>query len=274
MSRLFVSEFGDPKARPVVFFHGFPGSHIQSELLKPWLESLHLRVLAFDRPGYGQSAPLEGGLKALAQSLDQELAQRGLSDVYLLGVSGGNPAAVSMAAHLGSRALGLACVCGLAPFPEATSTFSSGQAKSLNLVRRMPESLLRLVLGTLVKASSAEALFEQRAKLLDSVDQKALSDPKLKSLLLTSIEQARQQGSKGLVFDLKSYTSAWPVAWSKVTCPVSIWHGEQDLLLSPKMAQFLHQKLPQSKLNLVPDEGHYSLPINLGAQILRALLPA
>ena len=96
----FIHEFGVPDGRPVVFFHGFPGSHRQAFVLKPWAAKFNLRVLSVDRPGYGFSDPRSGpDLKTFLPKLETALEKLKVGRFYLVGVSGGNPAAVSAAGY-------------------------------------------------------------------------------------------------------------------------------------------------------------------------------
>ncbi|MGZ3722283.1 MAG: alpha/beta fold hydrolase, partial [Bdellovibrionales bacterium] len=120
----FIYEAGLPGGTPLIFFHGFPGSHKQGALLEPLAHKFGLRVLAPDRPGYGYSEPLPGkGLREFILSLEVALERLGVDKFYLLGVSGGNPAAVCAAGYFGSRVLGLGSLCGMAPYPEARDLY-------------------------------------------------------------------------------------------------------------------------------------------------------
>jgi hypothetical protein len=50
-------EYGPADGSPVLYFHGFPGSHQDIHLFKgvEFAEKYHLRLIAVDRPGYGNS---------------------------------------------------------------------------------------------------------------------------------------------------------------------------------------------------------------------------
>lgn len=54
---LSYSQWGQPDATPVFYFHGFPTSRHEFELARPRLEqsNLPVRVIAIDRPGFGTS---------------------------------------------------------------------------------------------------------------------------------------------------------------------------------------------------------------------------
>ena len=55
-------EFGPADGIPVLYFHGFPGSHQEIHLFKgaELAEKYNLRLIAVDRPGYGNSGSFPG----------------------------------------------------------------------------------------------------------------------------------------------------------------------------------------------------------------------
>src|SRR5215469_10466634 len=48
-------ELGDPAGPPVLYFHGFPGSRLEARVAAEAATRLGVRLLAVDRPGFGQS---------------------------------------------------------------------------------------------------------------------------------------------------------------------------------------------------------------------------
>ena len=48
-------EYGERTGRPVVYFHGCPGSRVEGALLDSGACTLGLRLVAPDRPGMGES---------------------------------------------------------------------------------------------------------------------------------------------------------------------------------------------------------------------------
>ncbi|TFD57812.1 alpha/beta hydrolase [Cryobacterium suzukii] len=69
-------DYGDPAAATtLVLVHGFRGDHhglqlVVAELLGDGLNPAHLRIVAPDLPGFGESAPLAGGVHSLAAYAD------------------------------------------------------------------------------------------------------------------------------------------------------------------------------------------------------------
>ena len=59
---LGYAEFGPPDGFPVFYFHGFPSSRLDWQLVSEdsLLQDLNVRIIAPDRPGYGLSDFLNG----------------------------------------------------------------------------------------------------------------------------------------------------------------------------------------------------------------------
>ena len=49
------AEFGDPAGTPVFYFHGFPGSRLEAQVVHSIGAAGGARILAIDRPGFGGS---------------------------------------------------------------------------------------------------------------------------------------------------------------------------------------------------------------------------
>ncbi|MCU1361737.1 MAG: alpha/beta hydrolase [Ilumatobacteraceae bacterium] len=107
--RLAWREAGPSNARAtVVLLHGLGGSRISWE---PQLAGLsdEYRVVAWDMPGYGESAPLEGTMTfdaladAVADAVDSLVVELGDGRVHLVGISfGGMIAQYAAARHPGA----------------------------------------------------------------------------------------------------------------------------------------------------------------------------
>ena len=113
-------EFGDPAGPPVLYFHGYPGSRLEARVAADAARRLGLRLLAVDRPGFGQSTfqagRTVGGWAADVAALADHLA---LERFSLVGVSGGAPYALACAAQLSHRLARVALVCPLGPLDVA-----------------------------------------------------------------------------------------------------------------------------------------------------------
>src|SRR5690349_20249226 len=92
---LAVEQYGSPHGRPVFLLHGTPGSRLGPAPRPSVLYRLGVRLLAFDRPGYGGSDRLRdrrvGDGAADVRTIADAL---GLGDFAVVGRSGGAPHAL------------------------------------------------------------------------------------------------------------------------------------------------------------------------------------
>lgn len=124
---LFFQDIG--QGQPVVLIHGWPLSHAMWEYQMLELPAHGLRVIAYDRRGFGASSkPWEGydydtfadDLKALLDGLD-------LQDVVLVGFSmGGGEVARYMSRHGGARVKKVALISAVTPFMQKTADNPDG----------------------------------------------------------------------------------------------------------------------------------------------------
>ena len=256
----------------MLFFHGFPGSHLQGIFMHDVCKKMGLRVLAVDRPGYGYSKAQPGGtLTTLNVKLERAFARLKIDRFIVVGISGGNPGAVNAAGYFKERVISLGSICGLAPFVGGGATFSPFQQRGFKMASRVPEFVMRRIFDALLKTFDPNVKIQQIMARLDPIDQEVMKKPETREIMLRSIELARLQGSAGLVFDIKNYSRVWPVDWAQIQCPYFLWHGLKDRVLSPKMSRYMHELVPGSKLFTYPDEGHYSLPLTRTAEVLGVL---
>jgi pimeloyl-ACP methyl ester carboxylesterase len=269
----YIEEYG--QGTPLVFFHGFPGSHIQGTIFQACAEKFAIKILAVDRPGYANSDPNpRTSLKDFMPGLELALKERNVDRFYVVGLSGGNPAALSTAAYFKDRVIALGSICGLAPFANAPETYPHEFRKGLNIIRRMPEFILKPIVEKMVSSFDPKTKMAGLIARLSESDQMCLQDQTVRMALLESMLLARRHGSAGILFDLRSYTSPWPVNFAEIKCPYFLWHGEKDKILPSEMSHYMHSQVPHSKLTLLPEEGHYSLPIKKTELILSDLTSA
>ncbi|MEJ2386166.1 MAG: alpha/beta hydrolase, partial [Chromatiaceae bacterium] len=149
--RVACSEYGDPAGRPVVYCHGFPSSRHEALLLHDNAVAEGARVIAIDRPGYGDSDYQPGraildwpaDVAAVADQLE-------LERFSVIGVSGGGPYALACAARLPERLSACALVCALGPIylDELLATMHWAPRSQLTIARNTP-SLSHIVFGAL-----------------------------------------------------------------------------------------------------------------------------
>jgi pimeloyl-ACP methyl ester carboxylesterase len=103
--RLTYCDNGDPAATPVISHHGTPGSRlVRHPDEDAMLADLGLRMISYDRPGYGESDPQPGRRVVDAADDVAALADHlGIDRFAVVGTSGGGPHALACSARLGPR---------------------------------------------------------------------------------------------------------------------------------------------------------------------------
>jgi pimeloyl-ACP methyl ester carboxylesterase len=113
---LRVLEDGDPGGAMVLLHHGTPGS---GRIHPPWAQDAAargLRLVTYDRPGYGESARDPGRTVASAAADAAAIADAlGAERFATWGTSGGGPHALACAALLGDRVVAAATLASPAP---------------------------------------------------------------------------------------------------------------------------------------------------------------
>ena len=123
------------------YFHGFPGSQVECDLLQPERElpGVDVRLIALDHPGFGSST-FQPGRRTLdwATDVDEAADLLGLDRFAVLGVSGGGPCALACGHALNGRVTRIGVAAGIAP-PEAPGMDKAAIAKISRryLVRRI-----------------------------------------------------------------------------------------------------------------------------------------
>src|SRR6516164_98262 len=127
--RLRVRAAGDPGGEPVIHFHGTPGCRLELSFADDIVAAAGVRIIAFDRPGYGGSTQTPFSLNSVARLALQVASRLGVQEFRTTGWSGGGPFALATAAVAGARVTGVGVIAGAGPFqavPGALDQLSDG----------------------------------------------------------------------------------------------------------------------------------------------------
>lgn len=274
--------YGNPQGEPLLFFHGFPGSSIQGSLLESSAYADKYYVISFDRPGFGESDfQKKRSLQTMAVDIAEALKILKLENVHLMGVSGGSPYAVSMAASMGIGAKSLTLICPLGPIhrPEIFKILPVKARMLLLAAKHFPKMIgliLNKTLGMnsesedseITQANEETSIVEKFSANLPLSDIQVMSDEKVKPILKISLQEALQQGVHGPLEDLRVFMSPWRVDFKAIKASVKIYHGSEDTIVPNEIGRALHQYIQNSEFQIIQGEGHYSLPIRCIDQIL------
>ena len=120
--RLGYLECGDPKGKPVLCFHGYPGSRLDFRWLEQAAGNRGLKLIAVDRPGIGLSDPVEPrSLTDFGGDIEELMERLRLKRPVVMGVSGGGPYVLACLSRLEKKIRAGVVVCGLGPMDTEDS---------------------------------------------------------------------------------------------------------------------------------------------------------
>lgn len=276
--RVGVVEYGDPDGVAVLAMHGAPACRLMFDVADGPARACGVRLIAFDRPGYGLT-PLDYG--ATLQSRTEVFAELpdalGLDTLAILGISGGGPYAVALAARLGSRVKGLALVSPLGPVAEVASRSPDNPVHLSSLQRlffldlqRHPWVLRANAEITMRSFRAAPKFFAAAfAHLLPETDRVILSREDVVESMIEMTMEATRHGILGGIADLEIYSEPWHVEYAQIAARARLWQGTADTIVPVGVALKLGELIPDCQVTQVAGGGHFwiydAIPDVLGA---------
>ena len=139
--KLRISEAGQPDGIPVLVHHGTPGSRL---LYQPWVEdaqSRGIRLISYERPGYGGSTPHPGrSVASVADDVSAIAEHLNLDLLCVWGASGGGPHALACAALLPDLVVAAAAIASPAPYHADGLDWLAGMVFQAANIKGSPES--------------------------------------------------------------------------------------------------------------------------------------
>lgn len=264
--RLGVATFGDPNGFPVIALHGAPACRLMFDVADHPARNCGLRLIAFDRPGYGLT-PLDYGATLLSRTeMFSELPDAlGIDQFILLGTSGGGPYGVALAARLGSRVKGLALISPLGPVADVASR-SVPNPVHLSVLQRtffldLPRHpwVLRAHAEVTMRSFRAAPNFFASTfpHLLPEADRVIVSREDVARSMIDMTMEATRHGILGGISDLEIYGEPWHVDYAQITAPTRIWQGTADTIVPVGVTLKLGKLIPDCDVTLVEGGGHF-----------------
>jgi pimeloyl-ACP methyl ester carboxylesterase len=253
------AEYGALDGLPVFAFHGIPGSRLQRHPDESIARDAGLRMLHVDRPGYGLSTPQPHRtladwprtIAALADAL-------GLARFAIVGISGGGPYAAACAAMLGERVIRAAIISSVGPPGAMRGRMPLAARLAFALAPHMRWLMkLPVALGARLARRAPQRFINAVARRLSPADRATLARPEMQAMLAEDLREALRQGVEAIGTDIGLLARPWQLPWERVSCPVALWHGEDDWLVPPGATRYLAQAIPQARTQLVPHAGHF-----------------
>jgi pimeloyl-ACP methyl ester carboxylesterase len=265
---LAIEEAGDPNGRPVLVQMGTPNSR---HLYQPnGIDAAvrGLRLISYDRPGYGGSTPQPGRSVAdCAADVQAICAELGIGRLAMWGISGGGPHALACAALLPDLVTAVASLASLAPLDAEGLDFFAGMgqdnADDIRLFLRDPRAARAKLEADreAILATSAAELAGALQTLLTPTDAAALTGA-LADYLIYCDHEGLAPGAEGWWDDGAAEASPWGFELSAISVPVLLMHGRQDMFVPFGHGQWLAAHIPGVEARLFDHDGHLTLLTN------------
>jgi pimeloyl-ACP methyl ester carboxylesterase len=255
---LAVEDAGDRGGLPVMVHVGTPGGRrLYGRRTLADAERRRLRLISYDRPGYGGSTPQPGRCMADCAGDVRVICEAlGIDRLAMWGRSGGGPHVLACAALLPDLVPAAASLASLAPYDADGLDWLSGFSQEA-------VDEVRLTLGD---RSEARSWFhKEREKIvaasptqlaLDMQAGAAGADLRLLTEEAVSMQQALAPGIEGSWDDCVAQLTPWGFDVAQISVPVLLLHGGQDRAVPFSHGQWLASRIPGAEAWFFDDEGH------------------
>ncbi len=269
---------GDPAGKLVVAHNGTPNSR---HLYGGWVDDAArqgIRLVSYDRPGYGGSTAQPGrtvadcavDVRAIAAALDAK-------QLGVWGASGGGPHALACAALLPDMVVGVAALCSIAPYGAEGLDYFTGMGQEneddIRLFFDNPEAAReksRQDRLDMLQHSAAD-ISHGMESLLSPVDRAALVDA-FAEWLARSTTDGLAPSDEGWWEDGVAHLGPWGFDLGAISVPVQVWHGRHDRFVPFQHGQWLAAHVPNAEAHLSDTDGHITITTNHITDVHRWLL--
>jgi pimeloyl-ACP methyl ester carboxylesterase len=260
--RLTVEVTGAVGGAPIFLLHGTPGSRHGPRPRSSVLYRLGVRLLSYDRPGYGGSERHRGrrvadaarDVRAIADELD-------LDRFSVVGRSGGGPHALACAALMPDRVVRTAVLVGLAPASAPGLDWFEGMTdgnvddfSTADDVSMLGERLTRLALRT---RSDPHSFLERLQAQMTSFDRRVVSPASVRRLLTEAYSEAFRAGPEGWIDDVAALRADWGFALDAIVAPVLFWHGAEDNFAPVSHARWMANQIRGARIRVQTSTAHF-----------------
>jgi pimeloyl-ACP methyl ester carboxylesterase len=246
--RLAVDCLGAPDGIAVFLLHGTPGSRRGPRPRAGVLYRLGIKLVCYDRPGYGGSDPQPGRSVADAAADVRTIADRlGLGTFSVVGRSGGAPHALACAALLDDRVETVAALVSVAPPDAPDLDWYSGMTNTNTAEYGWAEDTGAVAAALTERAKKIrddpEFLLKYLWAELTPHDRRVVGEVAIQKLLSETYAEALKQGAEGWIQDVLAMRKPWGFNPAKIKVPAMIWHGLDDVFSPVSHARWLAEHI-------------------------------
>lgn len=263
---LHVYDEGDPTGNVVVEHHGTPGSGLD---YPPDLElgrERGLRLVSYDRAGYGGSTPKPGrSVVDVVPDVEDVLDALEVDRYVSIGGSGGCPHSLACAAR-SDRCLAAAAIASPTPYGAEGIDWMAGMGEdnvvefglALEGAEKLEPHLEALAVEVL--AAEPEQIKELMATLLPPVDAAVLTGERAVHGK-RNLERSLANGVAGWRDDDLAFTRPWGFELAEIRVPTLLWQGVQDKMVPVAHGRWLAERVPGVEAHVSEADGHLSIAV-------------
>jgi pimeloyl-ACP methyl ester carboxylesterase len=251
--------------RSILVMHGMPGSGL---MYRGWLQDAAargIRLISYDRPGYGRSSERPGRSVAGCAADVRDIADHlGVERIAVWGWSGGGPYALACAAILPELVAAVAVLGSLAPWDAPGLDFFAGMGQGnvdeIKLYHSDPSAARKKSVEDReeVLATTVDQQTEALASLLSAPDAAVLTG-EFAEWLLSTEQGGLAPGDQGWWDDGVALMAPWGFDIGSIGGPVKVWHGRHDRFSPFQHGRWLADHIPGAEAAIDDSDGHLTL---------------
>lgn len=276
--------FGEKQTAPtLVYIHGFPSCGKEVAFCDKTAREYSIEIIAPDCPGAGLSDPApEQSFVEWHHDIAELKDSLQITDYFLMGMSGGAPYALALAASDVENIKKLTIVSGLSPLERDSLREDRGKHHLNYVILRMTKlvpTLMRPVLifiafiwrlsPTFARQWMRLGLSASDRELLDRSTKGGGFSDEIRNHILCGLNQ----GAAAAADNFMRLTRSWDIPFDDIQCEVEWWHGEEDRYIPPPFHSNALQEIDRLHFRRVPSQGHL-LMVRCANEILKAATPS
>ena len=270
---LCYSEWGDPDGVPIVLFHSTIGSRLEKFPNDQITSSLGVRLITFDRPGYGRSDPSDAeNFLAIVNDVVELVDALNIDKFAVIGNSIGSCYALACGYKIPERIISISTINCSLPVESFKELRELGPTyRFISALTRYTPSLFSRISELQLKAVVREPLqFLHQITANSESDARILQREEYRQAYVDSISESLHLYMGGFVKDFTMFSRSWAFELSQINHNVHIWQGTQCDYVSESIANKLKQRLPNNEFHS-RDDGMLCMCANWEA-IIQAML--
>jgi pimeloyl-ACP methyl ester carboxylesterase len=264
---LVVEQRGDPDGWPILAHHGTPSSR-HAAFYGPWVRDAverGLRLISYDRPGYGQSSPAPGrSVAETATDVRAICAELGIDRLGMWGFSGGGPHVLACAALLPDLVTAAVVLAGMAPYRGEGLDWFAGMyrddVEDTHLYLTDPVAAWKKreqERKEFLLAAAREVVGEDAST--PTREDPALAQGRYHRFLSSCRSAGLAPGIQGWWDDTGMQLLPWRFDLADIAVPVLLMYGREDIFVPLSHGEWLAKHIPTAEARWFDGDGHGTL---------------